>query len=136
MTSPDIRRDAFARFVTRVTDQAKISRGWSIPAIAKKSGVGVNTIYRWKRGEWTVSPDADLVEKFCDALDIPTEAAFSLLWPGKTGRRTAPEPVPSDPDVDTLLRKLNDRSVSESEKYLIREMIRSLAARGPNRRSA
>lgn len=122
--------------MVRATDAARVNRGWSIPRIAKESGVGVNTIYRWKRGEWTASPDADLVEKFCDALDIPAEAAFSLLWPGKTARRTAPEPVPSDPDFDTLLRQLNDPNVSDSEKFLIRETVRSLAARAPRRRTA
>jgi transcriptional regulator with XRE-family HTH domain len=122
--------------VTRAADSARVNRGWSIPRIAKESGVGVNTLYRWKRGEWTASPDADLVEKFCDTLGIPTEAAFRILWPGKTGRPTTPEPAPTDPDVDTLLRQLNDPNVSESEKYLIRETIRSLAARAPRRRTA
>lgn len=130
--SPEARRDAFSRFVNRALAQAKQSRGWSIPKVAEISGVGVNTIYRWVRADWREFPKGELVEQFCDALDIPAAAAFSILWPGKSNRPAPPEPLPTEPEFDELMRKLRDPNVPETEKYLIRETIRGLASR-PNR---
>ncbi|MET7395568.1 helix-turn-helix transcriptional regulator [Dactylosporangium sp. NPDC005572] len=141
--APDARRDAWARFVKRVTDNARTTRGWTVPMIAEETkrraargnGVSVSpaTIYRWINGEWETSPSADAVEAFCDTNDIPVVAAFAILWPGKTGRAKVPEPMPIDPDFETLLRRLQDPNVSEAEKYHIRETIRTLAARPASR---
>jgi transcriptional regulator with XRE-family HTH domain len=130
--SPEARRDAFSRFVQRALTQAKQSRGWSIPKVAEVSGVGQNTIYRWVKADWREFPKGELVEQFCDALDIPVAAAFGILWPGKTARPSATEPQPAEPEFDALMRKLRDPNVPDTEKYLIRETIRSLASR-PNR---
>lgn len=129
-TTPPVRKRAFAAFVKRATDHAKLHRGWSIRRVAEESGIGPNTIYRWLRGDWTTAPDPDLIEKFCDALDIPTSAAFVILWPGKGWRAELPEPMPSDPDFDLLQRRLNDPKTPGPEKFLIRETIKSLAIRG------
>jgi transcriptional regulator with XRE-family HTH domain len=118
------------RFVNRALAQAESGRGWSIPKVAKVSGVGQQTLYRWQKGSWGRDfPKAELVEQFCDALDIPTAAAFNILWPGKTGRPAEPEPFPYEPEFDRLMRKLRDPGVSEQEKYLIRETVRGLANR-------
>lgn len=128
-TSPDVRRRAFAAFVARCIARVKASRGWSVPIVAKQSGVGVNTLYRWLRGEWGKSPEGDLVEAFCDTVDVDPALAFRILWPGKQGRATATEPLPMEPEFEEVLRKLNSPNVSETEKYYIRETIRALASR-------
>lgn len=129
----EARRAAFSRFVQRALDHAKAERGWSVPMIAKASGVGDSTIYRWRDGQMTRSPLPEQVVAFCDALDIPPSAAFSILWPGRTERPAEPEPMPLDSDLQTVLRRLRDPDVPEQEKFLIRETLRSLAARSPER---
>lgn len=103
--------------------------------VAKASGVGDSTIYRWRDGEWTRNPLAEQVVAFCDALGIPPSAAFSILWPGRSERPAEPEPMPLEPDLQTILRRLRDPDVPEREKFLIRETLRSLAARSPERPS-
>lgn len=130
--TPEARRKAFAAFVNRALRHAEISKDWSLPRVAKESRVGASTIYRWTKGEWREYPKGELVEQFCDALGIPTAAAFSILWPGASGKPTEAEPIPIDPDLERLARKLRDPNVPDTEKYLIRETVRSLASR-PNR---
>lgn len=130
MPSLDVRKRSFAAFVRRATDHAKQTRGWSVPRLAKESGIGPATLYRWINAEWKEAPRPDQIEKFCDALDIKPALAFSILWPGKTGSAPPPAPLPSDPDFDLLQRRLNDPKTPESEKYHIRETISSLVIRG------
>lgn len=135
-TSRDVRRDLFARFVKRAVQEAQVGRGWSVPKIAEvtKKGVSGNTIYRWLNGDWERDPLPAQIVAFCDALDIPPAVAFAILWPGKNESRPEPEPLPIDPDFMVLLRRLHDPTVSEAEKYLIRETIRGLAARSAERK--
>lgn len=128
-TAPDIRRRLWAGFVRRATDHAKQSRGWSIPRVATEAKVGAATIYRWLDGDWETAPKAEVVERFCDALDIPTQAAFSILWPGKAGAATVTEPLPANADAEAVQRKLNDPNTPESEKAFLRETLRMLAIR-------
>jgi hypothetical protein len=130
----DARKTAFSRFVRRALDQAKVGRGWGVDRVveeAAKAGrpVGRATIYRWLNSEWTEAPSPDLIEAFCDVLDIPPAAAFAVLWPGKTGRAQVTPPPELDPDVETLLRRLQDPNVADAEKYHIRETLKTLAAR-------
>lgn len=127
--SQDARRDAFAQFVIRALAHAKETRGWSVPKIAQLSGLGDSTIYRWRDADWKSSPNGDQVAAFCNTLDIPVTAAFSILWPGKGDKPSAPRPLPMDPDFELLLRRLVDPNVPETEKFHIRETIRALAAR-------
>lgn len=126
---PEVRREAFARFVRRALDHARTNRGLSIPKVAELADVGVNTLYQWRNGNWNEYPKGENVEKFCDALNIPAATAYAILWPGKGTRPVEPEPFEADPEFELLLRKLRDPNVPEAEKYLIRETIRSLAAR-------
>lgn len=130
MPSLDVRKRAFATWVKRVTDHAKQTRGWSVPRVAKESGIGPATLYRWLNAEWKEAPKPDQIEKMCDALDIAPAIPFALLWPGKTGAPTTPQPLPPNPDFDLLQRRLNDPNTPEAEKYFIRETISTLLIRG------
>lgn len=87
------------------------------------------TIYRWQNGEWETAPKAEVVERFCDALDIPTSAAFAILWPGKAGAAATPEPLVADSNAELIQRRLNDPTVDEGEKVFLRENLRMLALR-------
>lgn len=125
----EVRRDAFARWVRRVLAQAKDVRGLGVVDIAKMAGIGNPTIYRWAKGDGKDLPNPEQVLAFCDALDIPSAAAFTILWPGKNELRAQPEPIPMDADLQTLMRKLSDPNVSEFEREFIRETLRQLADR-------
>jgi transcriptional regulator with XRE-family HTH domain len=133
--SLEARKQAFAQFVRRAVRMAEQSRGWSVPRIAAEASIGNQTIYRWMKGDWKQSPHPDQVVSFCDALDIPVQAAFMILWPGKADKVPAVEPPPMDPDVQEVLRRLTDPNVPSEEKYLLRETIRQLAARPATRRT-
>ena len=128
VASPDVRKAAFAAFVERALRGAH-QRGLSVPKIAELAGIGSNTIYRWRDGNWIKGPGAEQVVAFCDALDIPVSAAFSILWPGKAERAQEPEPPPMDPDLQELLRRLEDPNTPAFEKEFISETLRTLAAR-------
>jgi transcriptional regulator with XRE-family HTH domain len=131
--APAARLAQFTAFVNRALRQAEARHGWSIPKVAERAGIGVNTIYRWSKGEWGRDwPKGELVEQFCITLDIPTSIPFMILWPGSGTRPVEPAPDPMDPEFERVLRKLRDPNVPDAEKYMIRETIRSLASR-PNR---
>lgn len=125
----DVRRAAFAAFVRRVVEQARVQHDWTLTQIIDASRVGRSTFYRWLRGDWETEPHPAKVVAFCDAFDVPASAAFTILWPGKTDRPQLPEPAPMDPDIAVLQRRLRDPNTAERERYLIRETIRGLAAR-------
>jgi transcriptional regulator with XRE-family HTH domain len=140
---PEARLAAFTAFVRRALDRARTTRGWSVEVVAQEAGIGVNTLYLWRSGnQWKQFPKGESVEAFCDALGIPPAAAYGILWPGKNEKPAEPEPLGPDPDLILLARRLADPSVSEQEKFLIRETIRGLASRPgtpvdtPRRRSA
>lgn len=125
----DVRRAAFARFVQRVIRHVRTAKGWTIPDLAREAGIGDSTIYRWRDGDWKEDPKGGQVKAFCDAADVPTSAALSILWPSRDEKPAEPEPIALDPELETLARRLRDPNVPDAEKYLIRETIRGLAAR-------
>lgn len=126
---PRARLAAFAAFVRRATEHAKVQRSWSIEDIADRAGISANTIYLWRSGKGTSFPQGASVEAFCDALGIKPEVAFSLLWPGSMSRPVETVPLSADEDLLVLARRLADPNTPETEKFLIRETIRGLAAR-------
>jgi hypothetical protein len=91
--------------------------------------VSRSTLYRWLRADWKADPLAAQVEAFCDALDIEPERAFRILWPGKSEKPVPTEPLHLNPDVTTILWRLQDPNFPEQEKHLLRAMLETLAAR-------
>ncbi len=134
--SLDVRRHRFARFVERALTDAAATRGWDRSKVSKESGCGRTTLYRWLGADWTEDPQAAKVRDFCDALDIPPQIPFAILWPGRKDRPAESEPAPLDPDVQTVLRKLADPSTDPDEVWYIRETLHALATRYHRRRRA
>ncbi len=128
--SLEVRRDRFAEWVRRVTEQMKLSRGWSITRIAEEAGIGDQTIYRWRGGDWKESPKPGQIVAFADACDISPQEAFAILWPGKNDVAPAPEPLGlADPDLLLIAQRLADPNVDEREKWYIQQQLQSMLAR-------
>lgn len=130
--SLEVRRDRFASFWRAELERAE-GLGMTVPKIAKAAGIGSNTIYRWRDGGWPGMPKPDQIVAVCDILDIDPQIPMGILWPGKRTRAQTPQPRELPREVESLLRKLEDPEVPETEKYLIQETLRSLAARQVNR---
>jgi transcriptional regulator with XRE-family HTH domain len=70
-----------------VIEQAAI-RGWSVHELARRSGVGRPTIYRWRDGSEV--PQARPVGLVADVLGIPRERAVRLPLCQTSVRRDEP----------------------------------------------
>jgi len=127
----DGRHQAFANFVRKSLTDARTAHGWNGSEVARRTGLSRQTINRWLRGEWSSDPEPARVVAFCDALGISPTKAFGVLGWDRSAARSLPvaPPPPMDPDVEALLRRLVDPSVSDAEKYHMRETIRYLAYR-------
>jgi transcriptional regulator with XRE-family HTH domain len=122
------RRQAFAAFIRKSLSDARATRGWNGTTVATKTGLSRQTINRWVRADWTTDPEPARVVAFCEGLGISPTVAFGILgWDRSAASRPHPQPPPMDPDVAALLHKLLDPTVSDAEKYHIRETIRYLA---------
>jgi transcriptional regulator with XRE-family HTH domain len=82
-----------------------------VPKVAEVAGIGNQTIYRWRDGDWTKVPSPDAVLAFCDALDIDPKHAFGDPLARQDHERPPPEPAPLDRDIELLARKLRDPRV-------------------------
>lgn len=124
------RKIAFAAFVRRGLDEARLTRAWTGSEVSRRTGVSRQTINRWIRGDWVSDPEPERVIAFCEGLDLQPNEAFAVLgWDrAATPARPAATP-PMDPDVEALLRRLVDPRISDVEKFHIRETIRYLAYR-------
>lgn len=126
-TSPDVNRVRFSRFVERVLREAR-GRDMTDADIQKATGVGPSTFHRWRRGDYTKSPDLDRVTAFCSGLGVPARAALLALGVEDGRDETQPEPA-TEPDVQAILRQLADPNVSDERKQEIRTVLRMLARR-------
>lgn len=128
----DVARARFARFVRRALDAAR-DRGMTDREIARITGVGTSTFHRWQRGEGRELPELDRVRAFCVGVGASVDEAMRAL--GASDIRTpSPEPEPPlPPEVRTILRKLADPNIPQSDKVVIREMLLMLAERAEQR---
>lgn len=130
--SAHARKIAFAAFVRRALEDARATRAWRGTEVSRRTGVSRQTINRWVRGDWASDPEAERVVAFCEGLGLDPAAAFAALgWDRTTSVRSRADTPPMDPDVEALLRRLVDPTVSDAEKFHIRETIRFLAYRPP-----
>lgn len=124
------RKHAFAAFVRKALEDARIVRAWTGSEVARQTGVSRQTIHRWVRGDWSSDPEPERVVAFCEGLDINATVAFVILgWDRSASTRPPAPPPPMDPDIEALLRRLLDPKTPEAEKYHIRETVRYLAYR-------
>jgi transcriptional regulator with XRE-family HTH domain len=128
----DTRRSAFAAFVRRALRHAAIQRDLKrVEDVADASGVGASTIYRWL-AEQINEPKPEQVRAFCLATGVQPSVAFGILWPDEgTGTRSRADLAVMDEDVQALLARLTDPSLSDEERQLLRRMIRALGSGPP-----
>jgi transcriptional regulator with XRE-family HTH domain len=129
-----IDRQRFSRFVRRAVDEAKDRRGWTVTRLSAETGVGRSTLFRWLAGDYQQFPELSRVHNFCAALDIPVSAAFGALGvPADATAATAATvtDVGADvrDDIDRILWRLAHPRTPQSEKDVIRDMLRYLARR-------
>jgi transcriptional regulator with XRE-family HTH domain len=115
---------AFGRFVRRAVDQAKNIRGWTVNRLSAETGVSRSTLFRWLAGDCQQFPELANVRSFCAALDIPVSAAFLALGLPDAPRLSDTEPA--WPDLERIMRRLGDPSVSESDKATIRAALHAI----------
>ncbi len=125
---PEVSRARFAKVIDRMLNQARTVGGMNDSAIASATGVSATTFYRWRRGEFTKTPDISMIRRFCDGLGVPAEPALRALGITVGADDPAPE-APIPPDVRRILRGLTDPNVSEFDKTFVRETLKMLANR-------
>lgn len=124
-------RARWSRFVRRALESAR-TRGLKNKDIQEATGVNPTTFSRWQRGDVRSTPDIATVRAFCRGLGLDLDEALGALGMGAAKDNPAPEP-PMPPEIRTLLRKLADPNVPETEKLFIQESLRMLANRGERR---
>ena len=129
MATGDSPQKAFARFVRRAIDDAKNARGWTVNDLAAETGVGRSTLFRWLAGEWHDYPELAKVQAFCAALDVPVSAAFNALKMPERPATSSHRPSRVERDLQIILDRMVDPTVSAAEKRHIREALRRLANR-------
>jgi hypothetical protein len=123
---------AYARFAAWVKAALAAARtnGMTDLDIHAATAVTPPTFHRWQRGDFGKNgPQPEKVMMFCDGLGLSRKVAADMLgWSSDVAVVPVEQPE-LPPDIREILRKLRDPNVSTEEKYLIRETIRSLAAR-------
>ncbi|MEU8821833.1 XRE family transcriptional regulator [Actinoplanes sp. NPDC048796] len=133
--SPDVARARFAAFVQRALERAR-ARGLTDREIQRRSSVATSTFHRWRKAEGKEMPEIAKVQAFCRAVDADFAEALDALGMGEKGRPAPTPPPPMPEDVLTILRKLADPNVSESQKLAIRSVLQMLAAQLDDRPAA
>lgn len=127
MTSSDLSRARFARFVQHALERAR-DNGMTDRGIAKTTGVSTSTFHRWRNGDWKESPEIDKVRAFTEGVGASIDEAMIAL--GVRPGRDNPEPEPPlPPEIRKILRHLADPNVPERNKIVTREMLHMLAER-------
>lgn len=128
-TTLAVRRERFSKFVKRVTEHVRQTRGWTVTKLLAEAGVPKSQYYRWVNGTWESDLEPSAIERFCDAAGVAVAEPLAILWPGKYAKREATPPVPVHPDMELILRALNDPSTSREDLYLIQATFEMLLAR-------
>lgn len=106
--------------MTTIERIKKISkeRGWSLQKVAKKAGIGINSIYRWN----TKTPSTASLQAVADVLGVTVD--YLLGKDDKTS--TSNEPV----DLDKVLSEegmamFDGKPLSEEYKKALLAMLRA-----------
>lgn len=101
----------------------------SVADLAKLTGIGRATLYRWEGGDQRPER-AELVMRWAEAVGVDLDEALAAagLRPTKTApARPATQQPPLDPDLAWLAQRLQDPRTSETERAMIRAALRHLA---------
>lgn len=100
----------------------------SVADLAKLTGIGRATLYRWESGEQRPER-AEMVARWAEAVGVDLDEALAAagLRPGASPDRPSAQQLPLDPDLAWLAQRLQDPRTPETEKALIRTMVRHLA---------
>lgn len=98
----------------RIKEMAK-TRGWSLQETAQKAGLGINTIYGWKRQE----PAATKIQAVADVLHVSVDYLL--------GNTDNPNPTKSKPqdlaDKDIVL-SFEGKEIPPEDLETIRRFLR------------
>lgn len=107
--------------MTTIERIKKISkeRGWSLQKVAKKAGIGINSIYRWN----TKTPSTASLQAVADVLDVSVDY---LLGKDDKPSTSNNEPV----DLDKVLSEegmamFDGKPLSEEYKKALLAMLRA-----------
>ncbi|MEV7268442.1 helix-turn-helix transcriptional regulator [Micromonospora aurantiaca] len=110
------KRESWADYLRRMTDRP----GWSVARLARDSGIHRATIFKWMAGKGGANVAS--VRAIAEALgDDPANALRAA------GNMPGAETEAMDPDVQIILRRLTDPTVSDAEKDAIRTALKYLA---------
>ncbi len=141
-TSLAVRRDRLSKHILRVVAHVRANTGWTLERLLHEADVSKPTYRRWVNGTWTSDLEGSPLERFHDAAGVPVSDAFDILWPGKFGRRThsVTPPLEIGPEMEVILRALNDPNTSKEDLFLIQatfDMLRDrIATEGRRTRRA
>lgn len=108
--------------------QGRRRKNWSQEDLETASGVSRSTISRWERG-LADKPEPAHVRAVCAALGIdPRRAAIALGY--LTEAEVAGTGVHLEPQIEEVLRMLEDPSVSATDKQAWIEYLKYLYQRG------
>lgn len=101
----------------------------SVAELAKRTGIGRATLYRWEGGDQRPER-AEMVARWAETVGVDLDEALTAagLRPmHDVPERPTRQQPPADPDLAWLAARLQDPTTSEAERDLIRATVRHLA---------
>jgi transcriptional regulator with XRE-family HTH domain len=117
MDGPDLDTEAIDDRIARRLRALRAERGWSLDALAQRSGVSRATLSRLENAE--VSPTTSVLGKLCAAYGLSVSRLMHLVEDGfAPAVRRAEQPVWADPEIG-----FRRRSVSPPARPLAGEAV-------------
>ncbi|QGZ69995.1 helix-turn-helix domain-containing protein [Pediococcus pentosaceus] len=103
--------------VERIKETAKNKKGWNLKTTAEKSGIGINSIYKWK----TQTPQTDKLASVAKTLGVSVDYLL-----GETEKE---EPVSDTRDMEVeealnSMRSYQGQPISDEEREVMRGIIK------------
>ncbi|WDF83597.1 helix-turn-helix transcriptional regulator [Lacticaseibacillus pabuli] len=106
----------------RIKTTAK-NRGWSLQEVAQRAGIGINTIYGWKKG----TPAANKLQAVADKLDVSVD--YLLGNTDNPSTDTQHDTKPNDLSEDVPFA-FEGREIPAEQMELIRQMLANFKGDG------